>query len=99
MPRSDGEQEQTEIAKIETLCVQRIFPLRRMWLFNYHRNAKRAQLFTMYQTEKSLLAKIRERGRHHFSNKRGNQKSFFVFRLGKCFNQLFRKRKNGDCPS
>ncbi|OHA03384.1 MAG: hypothetical protein A3B29_00140 [Candidatus Sungbacteria bacterium RIFCSPLOWO2_01_FULL_51_34] len=25
-----------------------------------------------------MLAKIRERGRHHFSNPRGNQKSFFV---------------------
>ncbi|MCG2702726.1 hypothetical protein L6273_06370, partial [Candidatus Parcubacteria bacterium] len=45
-------------------------------------------------TEKSLFAKVCERGRHHFSNKRRNQKSFFVFHLGKRLNQFFRKRKN-----
>src|SRR3989338_1179492 len=53
-----------------------------MWLFHYHRATKRSSLSSLYQTEKSLYSKICSRGTHHFSNSRGNQKSFFASRLG-----------------
>ena len=43
----------------------------------------------MHQTEKSLLAKIYSWGNHHFSSQNGNSKSFFVFGLGKRFNQNY----------
>ena len=67
------------------------FPLRRVWLFHYYRNAK-GHNYLRCTKRKILVREIRERGRHHFSNKE-EIKKFLCLPLGQTPQSIFENEK------